>query len=220
MSHARVLNRQTMMWLPAAALLTAALLAATGFRVTPPSYAATNTTTVSANVGAELHIGTGAGQCGGGVYSGVSISPGANAALATCTLTFGSNNNAAGVNIRVESTRPSGADTFCQAAITSACTAGATTFTNVATTGILIGSLTNGGYGVHVTGTPTCSTPTWASGSIYGIGAADTAGAGNLICSQSGTTDGSYPLAFTARGDASKTAGTYTTNAQFTVAAN
>lgn len=230
MSNARVLNRQTLMWLPAAALLTAALLAAAGFRVTQPSHAASSTTTVSASVGPELHIGTGAGQCGGASFSGVSIVTGSATNLGACTLSFGTNNNTAGANLAVESTRPSGGlEVFCQAAMTSGCAAGATSFTSVAVAGGA--SIANGQYGVQVTAAPSSSNATAAcaavatsvwvtSGNYYGVRSADTAGAGDPVCNRAGTGDTSIPIQFTAQGDAAKTAGTYLTDARFTVAAN
>ncbi len=214
MTHARVLKPRALMWLPAAALVVAALLAAAGVQFIGTSKAATGTSTVSATVNPEIHIG---GTCPGYAPAAVTLNTGdATTALGSCTLTFGTNNNAAGAIIRVESTRPSGTNSFCTAALGAAC--GASTFTDASTAGAA--SLTDGQYGVRVTAAPTCSSATWTNGNYYGIGNAATAGAGNAVCNQTTTTDASYALQFAANPATNTPSGTYQADAVFTVAAN
>ncbi len=92
MSHAAVLRPRTLMWLPALLLIAVALLAASGFRLVGPSYAAsTGSAVVSATVTPELHIG---GTCPGANLVGPSLaSADPTTVLGSCTLTFGTNNN-------------------------------------------------------------------------------------------------------------------------------
>lgn len=227
MPHARVLNRQTMMWLPAALLLTAALLAAAGLRMTESSYANPRTTVINATVGAEVTIGTGASECGDAVFGPTAITVGTATNLGTCTLSFGTNNNAAGANIVVESTRPTGGlEVFCQAALTSGCAAGTSSFTSVPIAGSA--TMADGQYGVRLNAAlaaGTCAAGTgsvWiTSGTYYGVRSADVApGAGDPVCNRTSTGTSSLPLQFTAQGASTKVSGTYQTNARFTAAAN
>lgn len=220
MSHARVLanpKRQTLMWLPAAALITAGLLAAIGFGgVARSDAASTGTSTVSATVGSELHIG---GTCPGYNGPGPALATtDATTSLGSCTLTFGTNNNATGSLIRVESQRPTaGNDAFCSTAVTLAC--GATKFTNASTAGAA--SLADGQFGVLVNGVPTCNTATWTNGNYYGIANSNTAGNGNLICDNANqvgaVNDASYNLQFSANPGPATVAATYQASAVFTV---
>jgi hypothetical protein len=205
------------MWLPAALLVTAAVMAATGVRMVGPSFgASTGTSTVSATVTPELHIG---GTCPGFVGGGPTMAPGdATTSLGACTLTFGTNNNATGALIRVESERPgAGNHTFCSTVVTAAC--GATSFADVAMGGAA--SLADGEFGVRVTAAPTCVAPTWTNSNYYGVPDATTAGAGSILCDQSNTTvDASYALQFAANPGAGTTAGLYRGSAVFTVEAS
>lgn len=219
MSHALPLRARHLAWLPAGLLIVAAVLSAAGVRMVGPGYAAsTGSTTVSATVNPELHIG---GTCPGNTLSGVSMNTtDATTALGSCTVTFGTNNNNPGGSLlRVETPRATGGDnTFCSTAVTASC--GATSFADVAFTGAA--SLADGQFGVLVNGAPTCNTATWTNGNYYGLRAAATApGTGDLICDHNTFPgDASYSLQFSANPGGTTVATTYQGRADFTVEAS
>lgn len=221
MAHAALLRPRTLMWLPALLLVGIAVLAASGFRLVGPSYAAsTGSAVVSATVTPELHIG---GTCPGANLVGPAMAVAdATTVLGSCTLTFGTNNNNPGGSlIRVETPRATAGDeTFCTTAVTLAC--GANSFTDVATAGVAFAAVPEGGFGVNVNGAPTCNTATWTNGNVYGLEDATTAaGTGNLICDHNTFPgDASYNLRFVANPTGSTVAGTYQGRADFTVEAS
>lgn len=203
-------------WLPAFALIAWGVLAAAGIPLERDARAASSgSTAVTASVLLEIHIG---GTCPGGSLSGVSMSGSAGATLlGSCTVTFGTNNGTTGSVLKVEHPRPSGNVAFCQATELLACSGGS--FTDETAAGST--ALADGAFGVQVAAAPTCSTPTWTNGNYYGIRDATTApGVGDTVCTQAGTTDGSYSLDFEANPVASTTSGTYYTRADFTVEAS
>jgi hypothetical protein len=210
------LTARHMMWLPAALLLTWGVLAAAGMPLTPSSRAAaTGSATVSATVTPDMHMG---GTCPGGNYTDANLAIGdVNIGGGSCTLTFGTNNGAVGAVLTVESARPSG-NTFCQAAVAVACGANPA-FTNAPTAGAA--ALAAGEFGAKVSAAPTCNGGGWTNGNFYGIRDATTApGTGDTLCTQNGTTDGSYTLQFHSNRSAGTTAGTYNAQINFTSTAS
>jgi hypothetical protein len=214
MSHVRVLQgSRSLVWLPAALLMTWGLLAAAGVFVTPTSKAASSSSTVNATVALDVHI---AGTCAAGTnFPSVALALGENT-LATCGITFGTNNGASSA-LRVESPRPTtGNPMFCQAAtVSTAC--GANVMANPAANALTLG---DNQMGVLSTAVTTCTTPTWQLNRYNPVRDAGTAGAGDLVCTMTGTTDGNYTLSFRANRSASTVAGTYAGQAVFTAEAS
>ncbi|MCW2921990.1 MAG: hypothetical protein JWL76_1864, partial [Thermoleophilia bacterium] len=144
MSHAQVARTSYVTWIPALLLLVAGVLAAAGFGGIANSHAAsTGTTTVTATVAKEVHVALNTtGSCGpaGGSattrsFAGATMATtDGDVSLASCRVTFGSNNSALGANLLVESTRTSGTNSFCAVAAAGACAA--PQFTEAATAGV------------------------------------------------------------------------------------
>lgn len=202
-------------WLPAVLLVAWGILSAAGIPLTQNSSAVGSTATVSATVALDIHI---LGTCAANpTYNDPALGLAATT-IGACTVQFGTNNGAVGSTLKVEHARPSG-NAFCQAAVTVACAANPS-FTNAPLAG---GALADGAFGVRVNAAPTCNDPgtPWADTLHYGLRDSTTApGTGDVICVQSGNTDGSYSLEFRADRAAGNTAGTYNTRADFTVEAS
>lgn len=208
-------------WFPAALLAAWGLLAAAGVPLAPDSRAAssTGTTSVTATVSPEVHVG---GTCIGSTYSGVSMltTAGDTDLHSACTVTFGTNNGTNGATLRVRHSRPSPNVAFCQNSVYADACLG-DTFTDVVNTGVAAGSMPEGSFGVGVTAVTACTTPTWAAGNVYGLRDITTAGGvGDLVCTQSGNTDGNYSIQFRADPSNSETAGSYYAQAQFVAEAS
>jgi len=222
-------------WLPAALLVSWAILAATGFPLTPNSQAASasSTTSVTASVLPEVHMdlanadpdgagplsgcgtvtGTAPNEDGAFTPTAMSTSDG-DIELARCTMTFGSNNNGtSGATLSVESTRASGA-AFCSTAFDVACAGNTFADENGDAT------LAEGGFGLRPTTVSGCggAGADWSTANYYGI-PADLAGFGTQICDTNNTSDGTMVLTFRANPSASQTAGNYYVRARFTAQA-
>lgn len=210
-----VLNRRALMWLPAAMLLAWGMLAASGVPLTRDSHAAsTGTTTVGATVALDVHI---AGTCAAGTtFPSVPLALGSNS-LATCGVTFGTNNGATST-LKVESARTVAANSmFCQAAGNSVSAACTNSFTQVGANAVAIAG---NQFGVQTTAIGSCTTPTWTLSRYNPVPDSTFAGAGTTICSMTGTTDGNYSLDFVANRNAGSVSGTYQGQATFTAEAS
>jgi hypothetical protein len=209
----RLASPRMLMWLPALVLAAWGLLSAAGMPLAPNSHAAsTGGSTVNATVAIDVHI---AGTCAAGTnFASVPLALGNNT-LASCDVTFGTNNGATST-LKVESARTTGSDNmFCQAAsVSAAC--GAT----FSAPGANAASLSDGQFGVQTTTISSCTTPTWTLNNFNPVPDSTTAGAGTTICSMTGTTDGDYDLEFVARRGAATPAGTYIGQAVFTAEAS
>jgi hypothetical protein len=205
------LSLRTLAWLPAIVLLAWGGLSAAGVPLVPNSHAvSTGSATVNATVALDVHI---AGTCAGNTnFPSVGLALGDNV-LASCGVTFGTNNGATSA-LKIETARPSGA-AFCQSAVGVACAGG--NFTDVAANSAAIAG---GEFGVKTTAITSCTTPTWTNLKFNPVRDATTApGAGDLVCSMTGTTDGNYSLEFHANRAAGTPAGTYQAQANFTAEA-
>jgi hypothetical protein len=212
--------------LPAFLLLAWGGLSAAGVQLTPNSTAATATgsVTVTAAVLPEIH--TTSTTCFGTTQNNASLAAtaGDNADVvigATCDVKFGTTNGAGGATLKVNDPRPAASAAFCQAAVTLACSGGSladAAFTGVSSAG---NGMADGTFGVDVTATSNCTTPTWTAGNTYGLRPAATAPAnGDLICTKtSGGTDASYTIQFKADTTGSQTSGNYLARADFTAEA-
>lgn len=230
-------------WLPAAVLLTYAVYAATGFGIVSDSRAAASsaTTSVTASVLPELHIDLVNGSCGtltdpdgagpleeDGAFTPTAMAVGAeDVTLASCAIDFGSNNNGAtGASLWVESTRTSGANSFCNAAFGSPCAA--PQFTDVLpggvseTTWLAADDATpsSGAFGLRPTTMDAClgSDADWNTSTYYGLPQADAA-TGTQICDSSSTADESIVMSFRANPGLSQAATNYYVRTIFTVEA-
>jgi hypothetical protein len=235
MSHTHVAPSRHLMWLPAALLIAAALLAATGLLQVPGSQAATATTTVGATVNKEVHVALNdAGLCG--AISGSTVTKSitgttlnvtdGDVSLATCRLTFGSNNSALGANLLVESTRVAGTNSFCTQAATVACAA--PQFTEAATGGVAPATFAVGepaaagffGIRANING-GTCAGGMGASVNYFGLGQnTDATPNGATVCSTSSTTDGDVTIDYrTNPGSAQPASTSYLVQTTFTATA-
>jgi hypothetical protein len=232
----RLASPRMLMWLPAAALATAGLLAATGFGLVPSSGAASSgSTTVGATVAKEVHVNLNdAGQCGPvtGDTSTKSITgtslqtTDGDISLATCRLTFGSNNSALGAQLLVESTRTSGSNSFCAVVATTPCSA--PQFTDVSTAGVAAASFGTGeaamagNFGITATANSGCSGGMTASTNRYGLQQnTDATPNGATVCSTASTTDGDVTIDYRVNPGASQPASTsYLVQTTFTATAN
>lgn len=210
--------------LPAFALLAWGGLSAAGVQLTPESTAATTgNVTVSAQVLPEISV---SGTCAsGGSISGATLTPSTagTQAIGNCVLTQATTNGSTTL-ARVESSRSTaGTGIFCKTTIAPATTACAGTaaqnFTQV-TAGA--GSLADGDFGIKVAAAGTCiaGANTWALNTYHPLRDATTApGAGDSVCSTlASTATSSTTLNFDADPLATQEAGTYQTQAIFTVA--
>lgn len=226
-----------LVWLPAALLITAAVLAATGFSSIASSDAAsTGTTTVTATVAKEVHVNLNtAGSCGPAGGSPTTRSFAGNTlattdgdvSLATCRMTFGSNNSALGAQLLVESTRTSGTNSFCAVVATSACVA--PQFTEAATAGVAPAAFGAGepaaaGYfGIKANiNAASCTGGMGASVNYFGLGQnGDATPNGAAVCSTSSTTDGDVTIDYRVNPGSSQPASTsYLVETTFTATAN
>jgi hypothetical protein len=203
-----------LMWLPAVLLLAWGVLAAAGMPLVPSSKAVTTgTATVTASVALDIHLG---GTCVGYSNAYGAMADNVNATLGSCTVTWGTNNGATST-LRVESARTTAGNVmFCRAADnTSACGTGG--FTNV---GANAASMVADQFGV-LSAVTTCNQAAgskWNNGTYNPVPDSTVSSTGDVICTQTGTTDGNYGLTFKAWPD-TVTAGSYTGQAVFTVEA-
>lgn len=212
MSHAHAIRMRHLMWLPAALLLSAGILAASGVKLVGPSYGASAATTaVTATVLPNLTIG---GTCDAGSRSGsISVAADDTNIGATCTITYATNNHAPGVRLRAESTRAA-APALCKVATTTLDCGAADAFSDAATGGIA--DMADGAFGVQVAGAPTCTTSagSWVNGTSYGLPAGS--GAGSVVCAQHNMgAAGTYTLQFRADSLAAQPAGAYDAGVSF-----
>jgi hypothetical protein len=201
-----------LMWLPAALLLSAGVLAAGGFKLVGPSYgASTGSTAVDVTVLPNLTFG---GTCDGATRSGsLSVAADDSNIGATCTVTYSTNNHAAGVRLRAESTRAL-APALCKQANTTLNCGAVDSFGDAATGGIV--DMADGAFGVQVAGAPTCTTGagSWVNGTSYGLPAG--AGAGSVVCAQHNMgAAGTYTLQFRADTLAAQPSGDYDAGVSF-----
>lgn len=199
-----------LMWLPAVLLLTWGVLAAAGVPLVPGSKAVSSgSATVNATVALDIHI---AGTCAANTnFPSVPLNLGNNT-LASCGVTFGTNNGATST-LKVASARTTaGNNLFCQAAsVSAACGA---TFTSPAANAA---ALAGGEFGLYSSAITTCTTPGFTLNRYNPV--PDSTAAAATICSMTGTTDGNYSLDFVANRAAGTVAGTYLGRADFTVQA-
>lgn len=212
MTYAHVIRPRNLMWLPAAMLIAWGVLAAAGYGVATPSFAAnTGSSTVTATVALDVHIG---GTCVGYSNAFGSMPDATESTLGSCGITFGTNNGSTST-LKVESARTTAGDVmFCRPAVVGdnagACGTGG--FTTVAANAATLGA---DKFAVLSTVT-TCTTPSWTNATYNPVPDSTTGGAGATVCSMTGTTDGDYTLSFRAHPD-TVTAGDYTGQALFTV---
>ena len=236
MTHARVLNARTIAWLPALLLIAAGLLAATGVRIAGDSHAATSTVTIGATVSKEVHVNLNTGgSCGTGTaaatnITGTTLAPtDGDVSLATCRLTFGSNNSAAGAQLLVESGRTVAGNSFCTAAVPAVCAA--PQFTDVSTSGVTPASFgtgeaaSAGNFGVSAAiNAASCDGTGGIAGgtNIWGLPQnTDATPNGTLVCQTTSTTDGDVTMDFRVNPGSSQPASTgYVVQAAFTATAN
>ena len=193
-----------LIWVPAVVLLAWAVLAALGYSSVQDSRAAsTGSVTPEATVLPDLQIG---GTCIGGSRNGsLSVAADDDAIGASCTVTFATNNNPGGVRLRAESNRPAGV-TFCKNANVAIACGAVANFADAPVGGAA--SLADGEFGMRVESAPTCTTPGWANGSVYGLAASP--GAGSIVCNTHAMgAGGSYELRFYADTVAAQEAGDY-----------
>ncbi len=238
------LDPRLLMWLPAAALIVAGLLAATGFGLVPRSTAATTSSvTVGATVSKEVHVNLDdAGLCGpvsGSTstknFTGTTLSTSdGDVSLATCRLTFGSNNSALGATLLVESTRASGANSFCDAAATVTCPGPAAQFTDVdVATGEAPGTgagqfgqgetATSGKFGIALTvNGGTCTGGMAANSNRHGLQQnTDAIVNGQTVCATSSMTDGDVTVDYRVNpGSAQPASTSYLVQTTYAVTAN
>ncbi|MCW2927967.1 MAG: hypothetical protein JWM86_1935 [Thermoleophilia bacterium] len=224
---------RTLAWLPAAGLLVLAVLAAFGFTgLTHSVTAQTGTTTVTATVNKEVHLALNdTGSCGGVTGSttvkaitGTALNTSdARVQFASCRLTFGTNNSAAGANVLVESTRTSGANQFCTTAPTGACVA--PQFTDVATAGVAqaafdTGEATAAGwFGIKTVVNSNCAGGQGTT-NYYGLLPNTNATPdGATVCATANTTDGDITIGFWANPGATQPAGSYQVQTTLTASA-
>lgn len=206
-----IIRPRALAWLPAAFLLTAALLAAAGFGGIGSSKAATTgDVTVTATVAKEVHVNlddTGAcgpvtGSTSTKAITGTSMTTASpDMSLATCRLTFGSNNSASGANLLIESTRTSGTNHFCTTAPTGACVA--PQFTEASTAGVTPAAFGTGeaaaagNFGIKANLNSGCSDGWVASANYFGLSPnTDATPNGATVCSTASTTDGDVTIDF------------------------
>lgn len=201
---------RNLMWIPAACLIAYAIVAASGVQFAPETRAATGSVTVTSTVLPQLSIG---GTCVGSTQDEPSLAVNVDDTLigGTCTVTYSSNNNSAGIALRVRSPRPSG-NAFCRESVhTNACGAFAS-FSQA--TGVA--DIPDGGFGVNVSAT-TCDTPAWTAGTND---RALPTGANTDVCTTEAMGAGaSTTFGFYADTLAAQQAGGYFARADFTVAA-
>ena len=152
MSHVSIIRPRHLVWLPAALLVSAGLLSAFGFSMTPNGRAATatGTTTISATVLPEVSLDlaqntAGASTCGvqtdatanaevyefGNAGARIPINASGATALGTCNMTFGTNNGSSGASLTYKSARTITANrTFCTAAVAADCSGANTYYTD------------------------------------------------------------------------------------------
>lgn len=224
-------------WIPAALLAAWAIAAATGFTMTDTSRAATSSSTVSvtASVLPEVHLDLTNGSCGtltdpdgagplveDGAFTPAAMSAGGgDTTLATCAITFGSNNNGTnGASLWVESSRTAGTKSFCAAAFNADCLA-TDSFTETATAGVALADLTDGNFGVKPSAIAGCggAGADWSTANFYGLPQNTDGTLGSRICDTNSTTDGSTTLTFVADPAAAQAAGNYYVRAIFTAQA-
>lgn len=205
------LRSRHLAWLPAVMLTAWAVLAAAGVPLTPSTNAATGSSTVTATVAVDIHIG---GTCATYSNSFGNMPDATNSAVGTCGITFGTNNGATST-LKVESARTTaGNNMFCRAtSVSAACEPSgfAAPLANAA-------SLAIDQFGVLTTAITSCTTPAWTLNTYNPVPDSTTAGTGTTVCSMTGTTDGNYSLEFRAYPD-TVAAGTYSGQAVFTVEA-
>lgn len=235
MSHAQIIRTPRIAWLPATLLVAAGVLAAAGFGGAPSSQAATGSSTVTATVSKEVHVALNTtGSCGpaGGSattrsFAGATMAvTDGDISLATCRVTFGSNNSALGANLLVESTRTSGTNSFCAVAALGACVA--PQFTEAATAGVAPATFAVGepaaagffGIKANING-GTCAGGMGASANYFGLNQnTDATPNGATVCSTSSTTDGDVTIDYRVNPGSSQPASTaYLVQTTFTATA-
>ena len=190
-------------WAPFVVLVVVGALAASGVNLTPQAKAGANNVTVTATVGNEIHMNL----CAAGVgldatVNGGALTPGGGptAMGPTCTITFGSNNDAAFSNIKVENLNAG--NMFCYygtaGTVRNCATAQMNDEASIAgggtlTTGMTQASTTVGKFGYSVTAAPTGCTKNASitvTTKAYGVPAS---GSPDVLCTQTAMgTDGSF----------------------------
>jgi hypothetical protein len=235
MTAARLIRPRSAAWLPAALLVAYALVAASGFSLTPNSGAATGTATVNATVLPEVHMNfTSCGSvtdpdgvgplAGDAVIAAPSMSSSdGDISLGTCAITFGSNNNGTnGATLTVANARPGAGYAMCQAAIGSTCVA--PQFSDspvagealVAFNGASVGATGRMGIKASALTCPGAGGSWSVATNYYGLPAAATP---SQICATNSTTDGGLTLDFRADPGGSQAAGAYTLKANLVATA-
>jgi hypothetical protein len=237
MTAARLIRPRAAAWLPAALLVAYALVAASGFSLTPNSGAATGTATVNATVLPEVHMnfpscGSVTDPDGAGPLAGDAViaapnmsSSDGDISLGTCAVTFGSNNNGTnGASLTIANARPAGGTGYamCQTAVTLACAAPG--FSNSPTAGENLVAFNaasvpaTGRMGIKASSL-TCpgAGADWSTATnYYGLPALATP---STICDTNSTTDGGLTLDFRADPGSSQAAGAYTLKANLVATA-
>lgn len=200
--------------LPFVLLLIVVICSATGLRVVPDVRAAASNVDVEVDVAKEVHIAFSSGNCRGsggtdGLLDGVSLNVSNNdTTIGSCSVTFGSNNNASGALLNIASAN-TGADTFfcARASFVGTCTSAK--FTDGSGADLAEGSV--GGKLVSATG---CSSSGWTSGAYASV-----LTAGTNVCATSTSGDATYSFVLAADPAPTQPAGVYRGRAVLTATA-
>lgn len=205
MSHAHVIRPRTLMWLPAALLLSWGLLAATGVPLTPNSKAASSSSsTVTATVSPELTVG---GTCDDATTTGsVAVASADTSIGAACSVTVSTNNHTPGVRLKAESDRPT-TPALCKNATTTASCGAVASFADTGTAGEI--DMTDGEFGLRPAAGSSCTTSTWVIGTSYGLPADTDGTAGSTVCTHNMGAAGTYNINYSVDTLAAQESGAY-----------
>lgn len=204
--------------IPAALMIVAAIGSASGLQFTSNGVAADNDDVlVQASIAAELHITTPCADQGPTALTTAAAAP--EDIGAGCAITFGTNNNAAGANLKVINNVNDATNFLCYGAVGGAPYArncATATYVDAAAGGALVAAVAAGEAGVKLTSVATATADFTATTTVYGVPKSN--GTAATVCHTTNTTDGTCTMMFVARTNAQQ-AGIYQGQAHFTVTA-
>ena len=207
-------KRKFLPWLPAILTVGLGIVAATGLSMIPlVNAASTGNVTVQATVGPELHMT----PCATQGPTALTLGGALENIGGGCVTSFGSNNNANGVNLRVANFQ---AGVFLCYGVGGARNCGTSSYGDELTTGTLNASVTADKAGVQLTAveaTAPAAVNDWPiATTTYGLPAAASPA---QICHSVSTADRTCSTQFVARTAGTETAGTYEGVAEFSITA-